>query len=176
MQSDSSLRTAIVKSVLLAAFLLPGCASYNGAGLVAGTSRAGDVEALMGPPTEKIAAANGDSVWFYPRSPAGLHTYAVRISPDGVMREFSQRLTEDNLKYLVAGQTTTKETRELFGPPWRIIRFERQQRDVWDYRMYNSVQVEYILSVQFSGDGLVREVLFMRDQRYERDGRNSWSN
>ena len=129
MRSNSNLRTVIVKFVLLAAFLLPGCASYNGAGLVPGTSRAGDVEALMGPPTEKIATADGDSVWYYPRSPAGFHTYAARISPDGALREFNQRLTEENLKYLVAGQSTTKETRALFGPPWRIIRFERQQRD-----------------------------------------------
>ena len=172
MRSDFSLRTAIVNCVLLAAALLPGCASYNGASLVPGTSSASDIEALMGPPAEKIAAPDGDSVWFYPRSPAGFQTYAIRISPAGVMRSLEQRLTEENLKYLVAGVTTRKETREFFGPPWRTLRFERQAREVWDYRMYNAVRLEYILSVQFSADGLVREVLFMRDMRYEKDGNN----
>ena len=167
MRSDSSLRSAIVKSVLLAAVLLPGCASFDGRGLVAGKSVAADVEALMGPAAEKIAAANGDSLWYYPRSEFGLQTFAVRISPDGVVREIDQRLTVQNLHKLVAGVTTSKEARELLGPPVRVSRNDRLGRDVWEYRMYNDVQIEHNLAVQFSADGLVREVVMLRELKNE---------
>jgi hypothetical protein len=137
---------------------------------VPGVSSAADVEALMGPPAEKVlVAADGEEVWFYPRQPTGLHTFAVRMGPDKVMRGIEQRLTEQNMQQLVPGRTTAKETRELFGPPWRSARNFLGDRDCWDYRMYNVVQVEYILSVQFSDDGLLREVVFLQD--YKTSGR-----
>jgi hypothetical protein len=144
---------------------LAGCASYSGSGLVPGTSRAADVQALMGEPAEKLAAENGDSVWFYPRMAFARETYAVRLSPDGVVRSVEQRLTEANLKKIVAGKTTMKEVRLLLGPPYRITRFERQQRLVWDYPMNSDLRVESNLSVQFSDDGIVREVLLLKDYR-----------
>ena len=117
----------------------------------------------MGAPAERIPAAGGDTVWFYPRNPFGLHTYAARIGSDGVLRGIDQRLTVENMHKLLLGSTTAKEVRELLGPPWRVSRLERQQRDVWEYYMYNAVQVEHNLYVQFSGDGVVREVLLLRD-------------
>ncbi|MEW6687673.1 MAG: hypothetical protein AB1452_01150 [Pseudomonadota bacterium] len=153
--------------LLCAAVLLAGCASYDGRGLVPGKSTSGDVQALMGSPAERLASADGGSVWYYPRNPAGLHTYAVRIGPDGVMRGIEQRLTVENMGKLVAGTTTAKQVRELLGPPWRVTRLERQRRDVWEYSMYDAVQDEHFLYVQFSGDGLVREVLLLRDLRKE---------
>ena len=153
------------KAILLAAALLQGCASYDGRGLVPGKSAAGEVEALMGAPAEKLAEANGDSVWFYPRNPTGPHSYAVRIGRDGVLRSIEQRLTVENLHKLMLDTTTAKQVRELLGPPWRVGRLERQQRDVWEYYMYDAVQVEHFLYVQFSGDGVVREVLLLRDLR-----------
>jgi len=159
MRFHSSLRLLIVTG------LVSGCTSFNGYGLKPGSSTAADVQALMGVPAEKVAAANGDSVWYYPRQPTGLHTYAVRIGPDGVMRGIDQRLTEKNLQHLVPGVTTMKETRELLGPPWRSARNFLGDRDCWDYRMYNAAQIEYNLSVQFSDDGLVREVVFLEDRK-----------
>ncbi len=153
-------------AVLAAGAVAAGCASYDGRSLVPGKSVAADVEALMGPPAERLTVA-GESVWFYPRNPGGLHTYAVRFAPDGTVRAVEQRLTEDNLRHLVAGVSTKREVRELLGPPMQVIRMERQQRDVWGYRMYNAVQVEHELYVQFSNDGLVREVLLLRDYRNE---------
>lgn len=156
-----------VRNLVFAAALLSGCAAYDGRGLVPGKSVAADVEQLMGQPKEKIAAANGDTVWFYPRNPFGRHTYAVRVAPDGVVREIDQRLTVENMQKLVAGVTTAKEVRLIFGPPYRVTRLNRQERDVWEYRMFNQVQVEYSLFVQYSFDGVVREVLFLRDPKYD---------
>lgn len=151
--------------VAAAAALLAGCASYSGRGLVPDKSAAADVQSLMGTPAEKITLANGDALWFYPRNPFGPHTYAVRLSSDGVMRGIEQRLTEENMHKLMLGSTSAKEARELLGPPLRVSRLERQQRDVWEYYMYNAAQVEHFLYVQFSGDGVVREVLLLRDLR-----------
>ena len=156
---DSSLSGAILIA------LLASCASFDGRGLVPGKSVAADVEALMGVPAERITEDGGDSVWYYPRQPTGLQTFAVRFSPDGVMRDIEQRLTVENLAKLIPGVTTAKQARELLGPPWRTSRNYLLQRDVWDYRMYNAVQVEYNLSVQFSNDGLVREVIMLQDYR-----------
>ena len=147
----------------VAVLCIAGCASYNGRSLVPGTSRAADVQALMGEPAEKLMADNGDTVWFYPRLPFGRQTYAVRVSPDGVVLGVDQRLTEQNLTKLVPGTTTMKQARLLLGPPYQTIRFERQKRLVWDYPMYNDIELEYNLSVQFSYDGIVREVLFLQD-------------
>ena len=155
----------------VALLCVAGCASYGGSGLVPGTSRAADVRALMGEPAEKLATEDGDTVWFYPRLPSGRQTYAVRISPDGALRGIDQRLTEESLSKLVAGTTTMKEVRLLLGPPFRAIRFERQERLVWDYPMYNNIRTEFNLSVQFSYDGIVREVLLLKDYRNEPGGR-----
>lgn len=154
-------------SLLACTALLAACASYDGRGLVPGKSTAGDVEQLMGLPTEKIGAANGETVWFYPRHPFGRHTYAVRVAPDGVVRAIEQRLTVQNMQKLVAGETTAKDVRTLFGPPYLVTRFARQERDVWEYPMYDQVQVEYNLFVQFSYDGVLREALFLREMRHD---------
>lgn len=157
-------------AILCATALLAGCASFDGRGLVPGKSLAADVEAQMGTPAERLTEPGGDSVWYYPRQPAGLQTFAVRFSKDGVLRAIEQRLTVDNLARLAPGVTTAKEARALLGPPWRTSHNFLKDRDVWDYRMYNAVQVEHNLSVQFSADGLVQEVLLMRDYRNEPGG------
>jgi hypothetical protein len=150
-----------------AAALGAGCASFDGRSLVPGKSTAAEVEALMGPPDQKLAEPGGDSVWYFSRQPMGLQIFAARIAPDGILRAIDQRLTEENLRKLLVGVTTAADTRALLGPPWRVSRNARLQREIWDYRMYNQVQVEHTLSVQFSDDGLVREVLLLRDHRDE---------
>lgn len=153
----------LLAQAFIAAALVAGCASFDGRGLVPGKSTATEVEALMGPPDETLREPNGDRVLYFSRQPMGLQIFAARIAPDGVLRGIEQRLTEENLRKLVVGVTTAPETRALLGPPWRTGHNARRQREIWDYRMYNLVQVEHTLSVQFSSDGLVREVLLLRD-------------
>lgn len=152
-----------IPAVLLAVAMLAGCASYSGRGLVPGQSTARDVEAMMGVPAERITVAGGDSVWFYPQNPNGLHTFAARLSPQGVLQQIDQRLTVENLARLVPGQTTAAQVRELLGPPWQVTRMARQERDVWSYRMQDNALVRHDLYVQFSADGVVREVIMLRD-------------
>jgi hypothetical protein len=150
--------------------LLSGCASYDGRGLVPGQARSADVEALMGAPAERIALEAGGSVWFYPRQPQGRHMFAVTMDASGVVRAVEQRLTVENFQKLQAGATTQKEVRALLGPPWQVSRMARQQRDVWGYSVYDNRGFEFYLYVQFSGDGVVREVLLLRDTYFEPGG------
>jgi outer membrane protein assembly factor BamE (lipoprotein component of BamABCDE complex) len=162
--------TRILLGVLV---LIAGCASFDGRGLVPGKSAAADVRALMGEPAEELKAAGGETVWFYPRMPYGRQSFAVRLGPDGVLRAVEQRLTVENVYKLVPGTTGAKEVRELLGPPWRVSHLERQQREVWEYTIYDTRQFEYFLYVQFSGDSVVREVLLLRDTYFEPGGTGS---
>lgn len=148
---------------LLAAAMLSGCTSYGGSGLVPGKSDAKEVEALMGQPAERLTLAGGESAWYYPRNPAGPHTFVVRLNAQGVVQAVEQRLTVENLARLVPGTTTAAQVRELLGPPWQVTHMARQGRDVWHYRMEDGALVRHDLYVQLSADGLVREVLMLKD-------------
>jgi outer membrane protein assembly factor BamE (lipoprotein component of BamABCDE complex) len=68
---------------------------------------------------------------------------------------------------LTPGVTTTGQVQELIGPPLRTTRFDRMQRDVWEYRRYDDPMSEYHIAVQFSPDGIVREVLVLKDYNRE---------
>ena len=150
----------------LAAGLISGCASYSGSSLVAGKSTAAEVEALMGKPAERIEKPGGGSVFFYPRGPAAGETYAVSIGADGKVQAVEQRLTDANVAKLVLGTTTAKAVRELFGPPSRTQHLPRLPRDVWEYPMETSA-MPYLLLVQFSSDGIVREAYKVKDYNRE---------
>jgi hypothetical protein len=142
---------------------LAACAA--GRALVPGQSTAAQVEAAMGRPADKIVNAAGETVWFYPKAPAGRETLAVRMRPDGTVLAVEQRLTKENIARVVSG-TTAKEVRELLGPTLKVWRNNLKQRDVWDYpvlvdnRMFN-------FYVQFSDDGIVREAYLLHDPFYD---------
>ncbi len=150
----------------LAAALVSACASYSGSSLVAGKSTAAEVEALMGQPAERVEKPGGGSVLYYPRGPAGRETYAVAIGADGRVQAVEQRLTDANIARLVPGATTAREVRELFGPPATTTQLRRLQRDVWEYHM-DPISMPYLLLVQFSADGIVREAFKMKDYSAE---------
>jgi hypothetical protein len=162
-----------VKNHLLVAIfasVIAGCASFDGRGLVPGQSTAKDVEALMGAPAERIKLADGDTNWYYPRQPSGRMMFAVRMSPDGIMRSQEQLLTEQNIARLYRDTTTREQARVIVGPPWQVARFERQGREVWEYFMFNVELYEYFLYLQFSDDGILREVIMLKDYAKEPGG------
>ena len=71
------------------------------------------------------------------------------------------------LSKIVPGETSAAQSRELLGPPLRVTRFDRMQRDVWEYRRYENPADERQIAVQFSDDGIVREVLVLKDYNRE---------
>jgi len=147
--------------------LIAGCASYSGQGLVPGQSTAKDVEALMGSPRERITSANGDTIWYYPHQPFGRQMYAVRIAPQGVVRSVEQTLTEENVRKVVPGSTTSAQAREIFGPPFRVAENTRMLRHMWEYTMWDKIQMEFYLYLQFSPDGVLREAMMLKDYNKE---------
>ncbi len=151
----------------VAAALLAGCASFDGRGLVPGRSTEIEVEALMGAPAERLALPGGDSALYFPRQPYGRATYVVTFGSGGVMKSIEQRLTSENIRKIVAGAWTKKGVRELLGPPADSGRLALQPREWWGYR-HSAYGEKRVLWVQFSGDGVVREVLDMLDPEFVR--------
>jgi outer membrane protein assembly factor BamE (lipoprotein component of BamABCDE complex) len=154
-----------ITGILAGLALLAGCASFSGSSLVPGKSTRAEVEATMGRPADVLSRPNGDTLLYYSRLPFGREMYVATVGPDGVLRGIEQRLTRQNIARVAAG-AQAKEVRELLGPPFRAVRMERMQRDVWEYP-WREIEDRRILWVQFSNDGQVREVIEMHD--YESD-------
>lgn len=154
---------------VLAAVVPAGCASFDGRGLVAGRSTAAEVEALMGAPVERISLPSGDTVLYFSRQPAGRAMYAVTVGADGVMKSIEQRITRQNIAKIVAGAWTKKDVRELLGPPALAGRLAFKAREWWEYKFREFPDYENrVLWVQFSEDGVVREVFETLDPGYVR--------
>ena len=149
---------------ILAVAALAGCAGTGG-NLVPGKSTAADAEREMGKPAERISAADGDSVWYYPRG-MGRATYAVRVGANGVVRDVSQVLTQQNLARIEAGKSTAADVKAILGPPFKVYSMPRIQRDVWEYYMFEDTRAK-ITYVQLDPSGRVREVLQIDDPFYE---------
>lgn len=153
-----------VVAAALSVVLAAGCASFDGHTLVPGRATRAEVLELMGPPAEEATAPDGGAVLYFPRLPVGRQTFVARIGKDGVLAAAVEpRLTRENFARLVSGTTSAKEVRELLGPPSPpVVRFDRLQRDVWEYP-YQYYEERRVVWVQFSYDGVVQEVLDMLD-------------
>lgn len=121
----------------------------------------------MGRPAQRLALPNGDQALYFSRQPGGRAVYVVTIAADGLVKSVEQRLTEDNVRKIAAGVWTKKEVRELLGPPFDQGRLAFRPREWWGYR-YSAYGDKRALWVQFSYDGVVREVLDMPDPEFSR--------
>ena len=148
--------------------LLAGCAAFSGPSLVPGKSTAADAEARLGEPAQRLKLANGDNALYFSRLPYGRAMYVVTVGSDGVMKSIEQRMNQATFARIVPGTSTRKEVSELLGPPGKVGRLERQQRDWWEYRYANLGP--RILFVQFSDDGVVREMVDVPDEERHRIG------
>jgi len=159
---------------LASAALIAACASFSGTGLVPGKSTGAEAERLMGRPAQRLSLPNGDSALYFSRQPYGRAVFVVTVGPDGVMKSIEQRMERENIAKIVPNVWTKKEVAELFGPPGDRGRLPRQQRDWWEYRYFLDYQ-RRVVWVQYSDDGVVREVLDMIDPEDEknRDGKDS---
>ena len=101
------------------------------------------------------------------RLPYGRAMYVVTVDSNGVMKSIEQRMTYANFTKVVANTWTKKEVSELLGPPGKQGRFDRNHRDWWEYR-YLLFPDYRVVWVQFSDDGVVREVYDMVDPDEDR--------
>jgi hypothetical protein len=158
-----------LSAVCLLAALVAGCAAFDGSGLVPGKSTESEVRALMGPPSQMVELPEGQKALYFSRLPEGRMVFVATVGSDGVLRSLDQRLTRQNIAWLVAGKSTKKDVLGFFGPPGDVGRYPRLEREWWEYKFFD-YQDRRILTVQFSDDGVVREVLDMRDWAYEPPG------
>jgi len=164
-----------MKSILVSAFaaLLAGCATFNGSELIPGKSTVADAQARMGAPSQSLKLANGDSALYFSRLPYGRTMYVTTFGPDGVMKTIEQRMQYASFAKVVANTSNKADVSELLGPPGMQGRFDRQKRDWWEYRYYLAPDYR-VVWVQFSDDGVVREMLDMLDpdEEQKKDGRD----
>jgi hypothetical protein len=123
----------------------------------------------MGAPSQTLELPGGNKALYYSRLPEGRMVFVATIGPEGTLHEFEQRLTRLNIGKLTAGTSTRKDVLALFGPPGDVGRYPRLEREWWEYKFFD-YQDRRILTVQFSYDGVVRELLDMRDWAYEPPG------
>jgi hypothetical protein len=157
-------------AALALCMLAVGCASIDGRGLIPGASTSSDVEALMGKPSLRLEREDGGSVWYFSRLPYGREMYAATFGPDQVMRSLEPRLTRANIARLELNATARDQVRELIGPPYRIARAALKPLDVWEYP-WLEITDKRILWISFSGDGVAREIIEMRDFSAEPSGK-----
>src|SRR5262245_31375434 len=119
--------------IALAAVLLgAGCAgSYDGSALAPGQASAAEVEKAMGTVAARTQGADGETVLWFSRQPAGRTIYAARIGKDDKLIGVEQTLTPENLAKIQPGKSTESDVRGILGPPWRIDPFPRMQRVAW---------------------------------------------
>jgi hypothetical protein len=154
----------LLAACVLALALLGGCAGYDGRTLLPGQSTRAEVEKLMGPAKDTRTLANGETVLWYPRQPAGQVSYAARIGKDDRLIAVEQRLTAENLARLQPGVSRDSDVLDVLGPPWRIDSYPRMQRDAWTWQA-QGIQPQLIV-VQVSKDHIVRETYMFDDPDY----------
>ncbi|MGH9650288.1 MAG: hypothetical protein ACRD3I_07430 [Terriglobales bacterium] len=150
-----------------------GCASFDGRGLVPGKSLEAEIIGLMGMPSQKFVLQNGNTALYFSRLPEGRAVYVVEVGGDGVMKSIEQRLVRKNIALIAANTSKKEEVLDLFGPPGRTGRLPLMPREWWEYKYFDYYE-RRIVWVQFSDDGVVREVIDMRDWDHERPRWPSW--
>ena len=90
---------------LIFALVIAGCASYDGRGLKPGVSSREDVIQLMGEPAMRWQEPDGGQLLAYPRGPAGVQTYMVRIDPRGYFASIENVLVPKHFARLREGMT-----------------------------------------------------------------------
>lgn len=160
---------ALATTALLS-LLVHGCASFDGRGLVPGKSTAAEAEALMGPPAQVLPLAEGGQALYFSRMPEGRAVFQVSVDSQGIVRSIEQKLTRQHIWELHNGSSTKDDVLRLFGPPGRRGYLSLKQQEWWEYKWLDYQELR-LLYVQFSGDGVVREVLDLKDFSREPGGR-----
>jgi len=154
----------------LALVALAGCSSFDGRGLVVGQSTGADAEVLMGPAAQKLPLPEGGQALYFSRMPEGRAVFQVSVDAKGVIRSIEQKLTRPHIWEIANGTSTREDVLRLFGPPGRRGYLVLSEREWWEYKWLDYQELR-ILYVQFSGDGVVREVLDLKDFSREPGGR-----
>jgi hypothetical protein len=138
-------------ALILVAAMLAGCGGARS--LVPGQSTEADVRSRLGAPRDTRTEPNGDLVWEYPTGPEGFTNYAVRMGPDGRVKDVTQLVTEEQLDKIVVGKTTREEVRRILGRP--AMETVYYIGPTWYWRHLKGGTQPGHLVVTFSPDGTV---------------------
>jgi hypothetical protein len=139
---------------------LVGCSLHGAPALTPGVASEADVEARMGPSSDRLQTKQGETVRYYSRLPSGRAVYAARFGADGKLIALEQRLTRENVRKIVVGAWRADDVRALLGPPYETLRFPRLRTELWTYPM-RDIMANIVANIEFGADGLVREVVFL---------------
>jgi hypothetical protein len=121
-----------VLSLVTAAWLAAGCATFVDPAKLPPGSTADSVRQRYGPPTGEYTIAGGTR-YEYATGPYGRFTWMLDFDPSGTLRDAQQVLTEARFNTIVAG-LDAKDLRSTLGRPSEVWRLSRQRQDVWRYR------------------------------------------
>ena len=165
--------------VLICALLIAGCASYDGRGLAPGVSGTNDVIQLMGEPAMRWQKPDGGQVLAYPRGPAGVQTYMVRIDPRGYFASIENVLVPKHFARLREGMTE-EDVLRVIGPPfpgWTQY-FAARDELVWEWRWCDDFNEPARFNVFFDGkSGKVRTTASLTERQsmpFGRGDRRDW--
>lgn len=112
-----------------------------------GISTEAQVREVMGKPDTIWETDAGARTLEYPKGPEGIRTWMFDISPSGIMTDYKQVLTDDNLNTIKPGMTRD-EVRRKFGRPRSVMQFPRKNEEVWDWK-YRYVHEDQLFNVHF---------------------------
>jgi hypothetical protein len=115
--------------------LLAGCAGYGGKGLAPGFADEAEVVRVMGQPAMQWTDPDGARQLAYPRGPTGVHTFMVRLGPDGRLLRIENALEPTRFAQLRPNMGQAEVLR-LLGPgvaDWTAY-FKARDELVWGWR------------------------------------------
>jgi len=93
----------------------------------------------------------------------GRHTYVAEFGTDGRLRTFEDVLNDKGFARLRVGKTTEQEVEQLFGPAYRVTRFDRLRQTAWDYLFTDTWNYPAVFSVMFDDQGILVSTMQQRE-------------
>lgn len=157
--------------LLSTSLIVAACASYGGSGLRPGEAGLEDVYATMGQPAMQWQDPDGSRQLAYPRGPAGMDTFMVRLGSNGKLQSIENVLDEKHLADIRAGMRK-EEVLRILGPSDANLTVYFKARDelVWDWRYRAHFNEPWRMLVLFDAtSGTVRSTMVLPEQQYSVD-------
>lgn len=142
---------------LLAALGMTACGLPTEPQFTPGVSTGAEVRQRMGTPTMEWRNDDGSVTWEFARTPEGTRNYMATVGADGILREFTQVVTEQNFARVSTGMDKDA-VRRLLGRPKSVVLLDLKHQEVWDWPYPNPfLNTDMRFNVHFGADGRVQE-------------------
>jgi outer membrane protein assembly factor BamE (lipoprotein component of BamABCDE complex) len=131
-----------------------GCDAVQRQELQVGASKDA-VKAQMGQPDTVWKEADGRELWDYPRGPEGTETLRMTISPDGVLKDILNTLTESNFSQIQNGMNKEQVRRLLGRPGFQKQYGNNRAGNTWEWKYMRDRNTPMLFAIEFDGNGIV---------------------